>query len=41
MTGGDPEALSVPFGLICIIHTPADAINIYQLMPFTINGVVS
>lgn len=41
MTGGDPEALSVPFGFICIIHLQASTINIYQLRPFRINGAIS
>lgn len=41
MTGGDPEALSVPCGLICIIHTQASTISIYQLTPFKINGAIS
>lgn len=41
MTGSDPEIQSVPSGFICIMHTQSSAIDIYQLVPFMMNGAIS
>lgn len=41
MTGSDPETQSVPSGFICIMHTQSSAIDIYQLVPFMMNGAIS
>lgn len=40
MAGGDPEALSFPFGFICIIHRAARTISIYQLLSLKMKGLV-